>query len=133
MINYINSHPDLLRDPIGPIDPSVPEPPNDILSDAEPWALLALRAQWLGRVLQQLADAERSDARAVEVAYADNLRRQLARSGAVLELLQCLDRLGAEVDHKRWARRIIARIAAGDASVTPYQARAALDALCAPG
>ena len=35
-------------------------------------------------------------------------------------------------DHKRWARKIIARIATGDRGVTQFQARAALEALCSP-
>ena len=133
MINYQNTPQDLLRDTAAHFNDSLPELRDDVLSDTEPWALLALRAQWLARILQHLAHAERADARAVELAYAANLRRQLAKSGTLAALLQGYDKLAGEVDHKRWARKIIARIATGDTSVTPYQARAALDALCAPG
>lgn len=131
MINYRNCSPDLLREALVHANASFPESENDTLSDSEPWALLALRAEWLARILQHLAHGEREEAGAVEVAYAQTLRKGLSKSGALLELLRCYDHLAVDVDHKRWARKIIARIAEGDASVKPYQARAALEALCA--
>jgi hypothetical protein len=132
MINYHNDRLDPLRDTSAHTNASVPEPRKDTLSDTEPWALLALRAQWLTRILQHLANVDRSVGRPADAAYAANLRRQLGTSGTLRELLRLYENLTDEVDHKRWARKIVARIAAGDASVSPYQARAALDALCVP-
>lgn len=132
MINYLNSSPDLSCELPAHASASIPEAAKEALSDAEPWTLLALRAEWLGRMLRCLAQLEGAQAGAVEMAYALELRRKIARSGMLAELLHCLEQAGGDVDHKRWARKIIARIAAGDLSVRPYQARAALDALCAP-
>ncbi len=131
MINYRNDSTDLPRVALVHANASFPELEKDTLSDAEPLALLALRAEWLVGILQHLAHAEGDEAGAVEVALATTLRRRLSKSGALLELLRSYDTLAVDVDHKRWARKIIARIADGDASVKPFQARAALEALCA--
>ena len=93
--------------------------------DCSAWTLLASQETWLGLLMEALMQSE-----------ADGARLTAHDSGPHAAALRELQRVVAlqpdPPDHKRWARRIIARIAAGDRGVRPYQARAALEALSPP-
>lgn len=99
----------------------------------------AVKERWAAALNAQLARTEWAEIPVPRQQLAAPGQTKLSREGAAamlreLEAKGVLTRgvtkkSGDDFDHKRWARRLVERVASGDKSVTNYQADAACEAL----